>query len=917
MQSFLEEVVQQICQEYDKLENIIFILPSKRSGTFLRKALAQTANKTLFAPQILSIEGFVESISGLTTATHTQQLFELYKVYRTIATDEQSDFYSFSKWASTLLQDFNEIDRYLVEATELFSNLTDIQEITHWSPESEKTKMMEDYLQFWNQLEPLYHAFNESLINQNLGHQGLIYRRAFENLEAYLNNTNDKIHVFIGFNALNKSETLIIQKIIADNKNKIFWDIDQYFLNDQTHDASFFLRDYLKNWEYFENSKMIGVSNHYLSPKNIEIIGLPKNVSQSKYVGSLLNKIENNESDSLKNTAVILGDETILNPILNSIPKQIDHINITMGYQLGNTPLASLFEQLINLYINKETRGWYHRTILDLLSHPYLQILLSDENNNFAQNISKTIASQNWSFIQSNRLIKICTEQEQNLSLLFTDEIPTTEIFISNCLKVIDIIRLKLEKSTNNLELEYLYRFYKLFNQISELVQQYPFVNDLKSLHSLYKELLSSETLDFQGEPLEGLQIMGMLESRNLDFETVILTSVNEGILPSGKSNNSFIPIDLKHSFGLPTYKEKDAVYTYHFYRILQRAKNVYLLYNTDSDLLEGGEKSRLLMQLLTDNNKIGDIKETVISPSISPIKKELVTIPKDSSLIELIKEHATSGFSPTSLSNYIRNPIDFYKRNLLKIDDLTEVEETVAANTFGTIVHDTLEVIYTPFIGKELEVAQLERLKTKIPNLVKIQFEKTYAGGDFSTGKNLIAFNVIVKYIENFIDIEISEVEQHRIKIVGLEKQFRITLNFPELDYPVFLKGKLDRIDEIDGQIRIIDFKTGKVEPKNVEIVDWLEVISEYEYSKAFQLLCYALMYNEQQHIESIESGIISFKNLPAGVLKFAFKDKRARGAKKLTHITQETLVDFKEQLKKLILEICNASIPLTEKEI
>ncbi|MRI01320.1 PD-(D/E)XK nuclease family protein [Kriegella sp. EG-1] len=914
MQSFLEEVAEQICQEYDKLENIIFILPSKRSGTFLRKALAKYLKKTQLAPEILSIESFVENISGLTPATHTQQLFELYKVHLRYNPEEQSDFYSFTKWASTLLQDFNEIDRYLVDASKLFSNLSDIQEISYWSPEYEKTKMMDDYLKFWNQLEPIYHAFNSNLKSQGIGHQGLIYRQASENLDEYIKQTKDKAHVFIGFNALNKSETLIIQKLIAQPKNKIFWDIDKYFLDDPVHDASFFLRTYLKTWGYFEKSKMVGISSHYQSSKNINIIGLPKNVSQAKYVGKLLGE---QEVENLKKTAVILGDETILNPILNSIPKEVKSVNITMGYPLSGTPLASLFEQLMQLYINREIKGWYYRTIQDFLSHPYIQILLSDKNDNYANLISKKIAEQNWSFIQNNQLIKTCPKQKENLELLFTNEPPDINKFLTNCLAIINGIKLKLVVGTNNLELEYLYRFHKLFNQLNDIVQQYSFINELKSLKSLYTELLSKETLDFQGEPLEGLQVMGMLESRNLDFETIIITSVNEGILPSGKTNNSFIPMDLKHSFGLPSYKEKDAVYTYHFYRILQRAQNIYLLYNTDTDVLEGGEKSRLLLQLLTDKNKNSDIREAIISPEINPSKNELIIITKDLGLMNLIKEHASTGFSPTSLSNYIRNPIDFYKRNLLKIDDLTEVEETVAANTFGTIVHDTLENIYTDFLGKELDAKLLEKVKVKIPNLVNEQFEKTYLGGDFSTGKNLIAFNVIVKYLENFIDNEIEEAKQHSIKILALEEQFKINIEISELNFPVVLKGKLDRVDEKDGITRIIDYKTGKVESKNVEIINWQEITSDYEYSKAFQLLCYSLMFNKQRQIEHFKSGIISFKNLPSGVLNFALKDKRSRGALKNTTITEDILINFQDQLKKLILEICDPEIPLIEKEI
>jgi len=917
MQSFLEEVVSEVCRKRDTLEDTIFVLPSKRAGTFLRNAIAKTVKRTLFSPEIYSIETFVERVSNLSPASHTQQLFELFKVYSGIVAKEKNDFYSFSKWANTLLQDFNEIDRYLIDSKKLFSNLTDIQEISHWSPEFEKTKMMEDYLEFWNTLQPLYDNFNKSLLEQGLGHQGLIYRHAFENLENYKVASLNKNHVFIGFNALNKAETLIIQGLLSNDNNQIYWDIDKYFLEDPIHDAGFFLRKHLKDWPQRNDNGPKGISNYYLNKKNIEVVGLPKNVSQAKFVGDLLQKTQVHNSDSLKRAAVVLGDETLLNPILNSIPENISAVNITMGYPLGKTSLADLFMQFINLYINKEPQGWYHRTILEFLSHPLIQILLDNLNGNEAQNISKKIISENWSFIQSEYFVKICPAQEKKLSLLFSERAPSPLNFLAKCIEVIEVLRLKLKAREDHLVLEYLYRFHRLFNQINDLVQRHPFINDLRSLQSLYQQLLAHETLDFQGEPLEGLQVMGMLESRNLDFETVILTSVNEGILPSGKSNNSFIPIDLKRSFGLPTYKEKDAVYTYHFYRLLQRAKNIYLLYNTEPDVLEGGEKSRLIMQLLTDKNRINDITETIVAPIIVPSKKELESILKDSDLMELIKSHAASGFSPTSLSNYIRNPLDFYKRNLLKIDDLLEVEENVAANTFGTIVHDVLEKFYSPFIGQVLEENKLNALKPQIRLLVKTEFERSYAGGVINRGKNLIAYNVIVKYIENFIDFEIDELHNHNIKILGLEEKFRININIPELDFPIVLKGKLDRIDEKDGLIRIIDYKTGKVESKNVEIVDWQEIIADYDYSKAFQLLCYVLMFNDNNSVQNIESGIISFKNLSAGLLKFATKDKRGSWAKKDSEITQEVISNFQEQLKKLILEICNPNNPFLEKEI
>jgi len=915
MQSFLEEIVDELWKKFPSLDDLVIVLPNKRAGTFLRNAIAKTSRRTIFSPEIYSIEAFVERISGLRHCSHTQLLIELYKVYSEIFTVEKNDFFTFSKFANTLLQDFNEIDRYLVDPKKLFSNLFDIQEVAHWSPEFKKTKMMEDYLEFWNKLEPLYHRFNQELLNQGLGHQGLVYRYAVNNLDSYVEASGNKSHIFIGFNALNNAETHIIQRLLLAGKSEIFWDIDRYFLDDPIHDAGFFLRKHLKSWTLLENKVLQGVSDHFQKKKNIQVIGLPKNVSQAKYVGKILNELRIDNNTGLKKTAVVLGDETLLNPIIHSLPAEISGINITMGYPLGRTSLAGLFMQLINLFINKEVQGWYHRTALDFLSHPYIQLLLTDHVKNHAQSISTKIISENWTYFRHKDLIKICPGQEKNLTILFGDKMPSPLDFLENCLQIIDAIRIKLKTDEDHLALEHLYRFHQLFNQIYELVKSHHFINDLKSLQSLYQQLLAHETLDFQGEPLEGLQIMGMLESRNLDFDTVIITSVNEGILPSGKSNNSFIPLDLKRNFGLPTYKEKDAVYTYHFYRLLQRAKNIYLLYNTEPDVLDGGEKSRLIMQLLTDKNKIEDITETIATPAIVPAKRKLGSIAKDSHLMELIKDHAANGFSPTSLSNYIRNPIEFYKRNLLKIDEVPNVEETVAANTLGSIIHDVLEKIYTPFIGQTLGENKLQASKPKIGGLVKLQFEKDYPGGDFSRGKNLIAFNVVVKYIENFIDLEIKEARNHQIKILGLEEKLRAKVVIPGLDFPIFLKGKLDRVDEKDGEIRIIDYKTGKVEQSQVNIAAWDEITTDYERSKAFQLLCYAKMYTDNKSFEQIESGIISIKKLDAGLMSFAVKvSKTSRSKDK--KITPETLSLFSEELKKLILEICDPETPFTEKE-
>jgi len=916
MQSFLEEVIDHLLKEELRLEELSFVLPSKRAGVFLKNHIARISQKTIFAPHIYSIEEFVGQISELSYATPTQQLFELYQTYREIVKQKADTFYQFSKWGTTLLQDFNEIDRYLVAPEKLFSYLAAINQLDHWSLAEEKTKMMRDHIHFWNTLDTLYYAFNHSLLAKGIGHQGLVYRTACTKLSSFLKQNSAKTYIFIGFNALNTAESTIIHQILEETASQIFWDIDPYFLKDPIHDAGYFIRKHQKSWNYYKNRDLLGPKENYLKPKDIRVVGVSKNVAQAQYLGNLLAELSAKKKDALSGTAVVLGDETLLNPIVNAIPKTISGVNITMGYPLSKTPLASLFTTFFTALLNKTNEGWFYQDIQALISHPYVQLLLTKGKHNYATLLRQEIIRKNWVYIQPHHIQTICKGNQDIAKLIFSEGQNSAEEILYLCQQIIQQLRGVFTPHHNKLELAYLHRFHELCNQLHRLIGTYTFIKDLKALKSIYTTLLSSETLDFRGEPLKGIQIMGMLESRNLDFDTVIISAVNEGILPSGKSNNSFIPFDVKNNFGLPTYKEKDAVYTYHFYRLLQRAKNIYLLYNTEPDVLMGGEKSRLITQLLMDENKAASISEFIAFPKVEVPQKELQIIEKDFSLLEDIKMLAGKGFSPSSLSNYIRNPIDFYKKHILKIQDSTSVEETIAANTFGTIVHDTLEELYTPLIGDYLTREKLNTIKPKIRTVALKQFTTTYGNENITVGKNLIAFEVIVRYITNFIDLEFVDVAHHNIKIIALEKSLTTVLSYPEINHPIVLKGKLDRIDERDGITHIIDYKTGKVSANQVKVADWDLLLSDYALAKPFQLLCYALLFLESSSVETIHAGILSFKNLKQGLLLCKIRESEA--SKTFSpHIDRTIVEKFKAKLKLLLLEILDPKTSLVEKEI
>jgi ATP-dependent helicase/nuclease subunit B len=919
MRTFIDDVITDLIERDHDISKLTFVLPSKRAGTFLKQAISKHINKTIFSPSIVSIEEFVETLSGFQYATNAELLFEFYDVYLKCTPKEHVEpFDKFSKWAQILLQDFNELDRYLIESNKVFDYLTAIKEIEnyHWSLDEEPTQYIKNYLQFWNRLKSYYANFQKQLTTKKKGYQGLIYKEAVKNTKHYISVNSNETFVFVGFNALNRAEELIIQKLLEQDLALIYWDIDETFIENPIHDAGLFTKAHRKNWTYFNTHKFNWITTHYSEEKNIEIIGAPKNISQIKYVGELLEKIHS-KNQNLKNTAVILGDETLLIPLLNSIPKSIKTINITMGLPLKAIPLASLFENLFAIH-KIPTQYIYYKDIVNLLSNPFVMPLFDNETSNSAQELINHIQLNNKVYLSLETIKEVISDHKDIIDILFSNWEDQPKKALKNCSNLIYKIKIDLEedKTNNRLPLEYLFRFNQVFNTLDTLNQSFSHISSIATLFNLYRELIKGETLDFKGEPLKGLQIMGMLESRVLDFETVIITSVNEGILPAGKSNNSFIPFDVKIENKLPTYKEKDAVYTYHFYRLLQRAKNAYILYNTEPDVLNGGEKSRFITQLEIENKH--HITHHVVSAQIPAVEKTLKQIKKTSTVIEKLDHVATRGFSPSSLTNYMRNPIDFYYDKVLGIKRYEEVEESVAFNTLGTVIHNTLEDFYKPLVGEVLEADHIKQMRSKITSTVAFHFKEEFKEGDITNGKNLIIFEISKRYLSNFLDTELDDIKKgNTIKIVAIETNNKVPIYIENISKTVNLTGKVDRVDEYNGVIRIIDYKTGKVEPGKVQIGNWEDITTDYnKYSKSFQVLMYAyMMYKENKITLPVEAGIISFKSLNSGLLKFAIKQPNSRT--KDYSITSETLDAFEIELKKLITEIYNQNIDFIEKEV
>ena len=905
MQTFLEETIKDLKSQYSDLSSLTLILPSKRAGGFLKDHLKKSATTTGFAPIILSIEEFLETLSNLTQIDATELLFKSYEAYvKNNPENEKEDFESYAIWANTLLNDFNEIDRYLVEPKTFFSYLGSIKSLEKWNVEKEKTQLIENYLRFWDSLYGFYNQLQDLLLSESVGYQGMLYRQAALGVLDYTAVNGDRPHIFIGFNALNYAEQKIIKTLLDTGNSNIYWDTDAYFQEDTTHSASLFIRRYLKEWKHFENKTLNEFPNNFSKNKHLQFIAVQKNIGQAKYISKILSGFTDAQ---LKNTAIVLADENLLIPVLYSLPENVKSVNVTMGANLKNFPSVLFFDMLLSFHLNWQA-SFYYKDIISLLKHPIANLLIPETDA-----IVSKINSENRTHFSLEFVLEHISVSSAEITRVLLGDWKNDGM---HALKVCSetVLALKDAISENEIQRVVLFELYKLFEEVKALHQKFPHITGVKTVQRLYSEMTSMATVDFEGEAYGGLQIMGILETRVLDFENIIMTSVNEGIIPSGKSNTSFITYDLKKEFGLPSYFEKDAIYTYHFYRLLQRAENVYLLYNNHSEGLNAGEKSRFLLQMEIDNLPNHKIEKIAIAPKIEMEPHTPKTIEKTEAVMVRLKEIAGKGFSPSALTSYIRNPLDFYFQKILRLSEFEEIEETVAANTLGTIVHDTLEVFYKPFEGEMLTSEKLTILKTHISEEVTLQFQKTFKGGSFNKGKNLIIFEVAKRYVSNLIDLDLSEIKAgNEIKILKIEEKMTINIDIPELDFPVDLGGKVDRVDSYNGQVRIIDYKTGKVEQRQLSIVDWEEITHDYKFSKAFQVLAYATMMREDAQYDEIEAGIISFKNMGGRFLKFAIKEN---GSRNKNHIINDEIVnEYMTRLKILILEICNAEIPFTEK--
>lgn len=866
--TFLEETIDQLIAAYpDKLSQLCIVTPNRRTQVFIKHYFIEKQQAFLL-PKLLSIDDFVQHLSPYVVFDAVDLSFELYAVYKFLEGEEAQTFERFLQWAPVLINDFNEIDLHLADGNALFSYLSDAYAIKEWNlGEDELTEFQKNYLAFFHKLNDYYQYFTQSLKAQNAAYSGLAYRFVAENIDALIEKQSWHKIVFAGFNALSLSEERIIRQLYQSKKADLFWDIDSYYFDDKNQEAGLFFRTY-SDWFPFDKTVL---KNHFRQAKEITLIAVPRAIGQAKIAAELLSRNRGNS-----NTALVLADESLLMPVLNSLSAEVlQQTNVTMGYPLKNTSTHLLFRLFFKLQGNAQRYAKNQRS-LHFLRDDLLQILINPLVVHFFGKysaIEKALKKQIfWKEEELKALFE--TVQASALGFLFValnDTAEQTILFFQNFIREFSTA---YAASNKELQLQYAsdweaFSIYaRLLNRLTDRIQKYGFPLKQQEFKLVFEQLIGNQNQSFRGEPLKGLQLMGLLETRVLDFENLILLSANEDILPSGKMTNSFIPVDVKRSFKLPTYKEKNAIFAYHFYRLLQRAKNIQLLYSTSSTKLAGGEKSRFLTQILLElsaNNDQIQIRQQLFNfKDVDPQNLFAIVIQKDKVVQDRLTALAEKGISPTVFNMYIQCPLKFYFKKILKIEEPEEEEGLIDDLMLGNIVHHTLQELFTPYLGKEIGVADLKRMKAALKAEIDVQVGKEAKGQKLDSGQNFLTIKSIEKYIHDYLSYEQKNLEENlknggAWNIVSLEQTLERDLQLPASKRKIKVLGVTDRIDRWNGTIRILDYKTGYVKPEDLKLAKRNELFADTKYEKAIQLLWYAFLYPGQK--QEIKSGIIALR--------------------------------------------------------
>lgn len=944
MESFLKLVAADLYKHTEgNLAHTAVVFPNKRAGLFFNEYLAQESESPIWSPAYVSISELFRSLSPWEVGDPVKLVCELYKIFRreTQSTETLDDFYF---WGEMLISDFDDADKNKVDTDKLFSNLQDLRNImddyTFIDDEQEeairqffqnfsierRTALKERFISLWDVLGNIYKGFRESLASQNIAYEGMMYRHVIEHLDV------DKLpyekYVFVGFNVLNKVEHTLFTQLKDAGKAVFYWDYDEFYMKENrqavTHEAGEFIRRNLRDFP----SPLSGELFKNLSkPKEVHYIASSTENAQARYLPQW---IRNNLTTPEKETAVVLCNEALLQPVLHSLPAEVKHVNITMGFPLSQTPVYSFLIALLELHthgFNFKSSRYTFQSVVTLLKHPYTRQLTGQ-----AELLEKELTRNNRFYPLPGELGK-----DEFLTRLFTPLSGNLNLCIrlSETLQQVAGIYQANTSGTedtdafNQLYRESLFKAYTTINRFRTLIEEDELTVQSETFRRLLVKVLSATNIPFHGEPAIGMQVMGVLETRNLDFRHLVLLSVNEGQLPKSGGDSSFIPYNLRKAFGMTTIEHKIAVYAYYFYRLLQRAERITLMYNTSSDGLNRGEWSRFMLQFLIEWPH--PITRQFLEAGQSPQGTSPITVEKTPDVMRRmqslfdVRANPKAKFSPSALNYYLDCPLKFYYRYVAGLSAPDEVSAEIDSATFGSIFHYAAEHIYKD-LTTHGKVINKEALETLLRNEVKLQdyvdtaFKKLFFNVPQNekpeyNGVQLINSAVIARYLKQLLQ---NDLRYAPFTFIASEMEVDepIDIQTPKGVIKSRIGGIIDRMDSKDGTLRIVDYKTGG-DADTPPHVESLFIPDKKRSNYVFQTFLYAAIMCRKQPTMKIAPALLYIHRAATETYSLVIQMGEPRKPKEAVEDFSKYEKEYRERLQGLLEEIFNPEKSFTQTEI
>lgn len=888
---FLNKIVNKLLSQNSDLSEFNIILPGKRPVVFIREILKEKQYSG-FLPNFFTIEELINRIAGKQGIDGISLWLFAFDVYKGLNLIPNDDFSDFLKWFPTLQKDWDDMMKFSESDQAVLHYMFDEERIKDWAQNlgEDDDVPRKKFLNFWKNMNVFLPVLKQKLQEKNWATSGMIHETAKAKLNDFAKNTKEQF-VFCGFNAFTPVEENLVRSLLQWNKGQCFFQADHYYFDDERQEAGKFLRNH-KTWKEFNDSRIFSwIEDDFNQPKNIKVYEVSGNITQTKILPEIFKEIEDK---TYSNTAVVLLDENLL-PASLDVMYGIQNLNITMGFPLKNLSFSNAVKQLFYLQkqLEKNRSSYYYRDIFPILE----ELPKSTEDELIINNFKTKVEDRNIVYISKKLLNELLSDLSYfNLlqKAISTNDYLDALIAFCRQVKWLEI---------DDIQYENVSHFENVFRIIKNQLAPYQFEIKMETLEILINQHINSESIDFQGEPLRGLQIMGLLETRLLNFENVILLSVNEGKLPLGNSQNTYIPFDVRKFFDLHTFLENDSIYAYHFYRLIQDSKNVHLLFNALSSGVNTGEKSRFITQIEMESSH--DIEHLIIENSSEPIITQPIEIKKTEIVLERL-EKWKSKVSASHLTSYLYNPIDFYLSKILNTSETDEIEEELSVKNYGNLVHYSLQEVYETLKGKILKENDLKNSIKAIDEYINIAINKLKHQPEFyEKGMNFIHKAIAKKVIEAILNHDLDLVKNgNTLEIIDIEKRFENVDFYLNEDDKISFFGFIDRIDRLNGTLRIIDYKTAKIKNLTVKIDE--EKIDEYfhnsERKQALQLCIYQYVVENLPEFWGmpVETGIWSFAEAKKGVVSLQFE--------------KGNIEDAMKSLKSLIEEILNPDINFIE---